>query len=108
VKLTTHLHIVPRSKNAWSYTATPPISLHGVVLSPFLRYQLNEGLNRPQHKENENMDRKFFRNVVKLTPWIRVLLEKLIVPQQIKKFPVFYGTRMFITVFTIARHWSLS
>jgi hypothetical protein len=23
VKLTTHLHLVPRSKNAWSYTSTP-------------------------------------------------------------------------------------
>jgi hypothetical protein len=33
VKLTTHLHLVPRSKNAWSYTATPPIRLYGIVLS---------------------------------------------------------------------------
>jgi hypothetical protein len=24
VKLTTHLHLVPRSKNKWSYTSTPP------------------------------------------------------------------------------------
>jgi hypothetical protein len=23
MKLTTHLHIVPRSKNEWSYTSTP-------------------------------------------------------------------------------------
>jgi len=23
VKLTTHLHLVPRRKNAWSYTSTP-------------------------------------------------------------------------------------
>jgi hypothetical protein len=33
VKLTTHLYLEPRSKNAWSYTSTPPIRLHGVVLS---------------------------------------------------------------------------
>jgi hypothetical protein len=33
VKLTTHLRIVPRSKNEWSYISTPPIRLHGVVLS---------------------------------------------------------------------------
>jgi hypothetical protein len=33
VKLTTHLHLVPRSKNEWSYTFTHPIRLHGVVLS---------------------------------------------------------------------------
>jgi hypothetical protein len=33
VKLTTHLHLVPRAKNEWSYTAIPPTRLHGVVLS---------------------------------------------------------------------------
>jgi hypothetical protein len=33
MKLTTHLHLVPRSKNEWSYTSTPPESLHGVALS---------------------------------------------------------------------------
>ena len=38
-----------------------------------------------------------------LTPWGRVLLEKLV-----KKFPAFYGTRRFITVLTSARHLSLS
>jgi hypothetical protein len=33
VKLTTHLHLVPRSKNEWSYTSSSPIYLQGVVLS---------------------------------------------------------------------------
>jgi hypothetical protein len=33
VKLTAHLHLVPRSKNEWSYNSTPSIRLHGVVLS---------------------------------------------------------------------------
>jgi len=33
VKLTTHLHLLPSSENAWSYTSTPPVCLHGVVLS---------------------------------------------------------------------------
>jgi hypothetical protein len=28
-----HLHIVPRSKNEWSYTSTHPIRLHSMVLS---------------------------------------------------------------------------
>jgi hypothetical protein len=32
-----------------------------------------------------------------------VLLEKLIVTQLVKKFPAFYGSRKFITVFTRAR-----
>jgi hypothetical protein len=43
-----------------------------------------------------------------LTLWGRDLLEKLIVTQLVKKFPAFYGTWRFITVFTRARHWSLS
>jgi len=38
----------------------------------------------------------------------RVLLEKLTGLQLFKKFPAFYGTRRFITVFTSARHLSLS
>jgi hypothetical protein len=43
-----------------------------------------------------------------LTPWSRVLFEKLTVLQLVKKFPAFYGTRKFITTFTSARHMSLS
>jgi hypothetical protein len=31
--LTTHLHLVPRSKNEWRYTFNLPIRLHGVVLN---------------------------------------------------------------------------
>jgi hypothetical protein len=42
-------------------------------------------------------------------PWCRILFEKLIVIQLIKKYPCFlHGTRSFITVFTKARHWTLS
>jgi hypothetical protein len=33
MKLTTHLHLVLRSRNAWSYTSTTPICLYGVMLS---------------------------------------------------------------------------
>jgi hypothetical protein len=43
-----------------------------------------------------------------LTPWSRVLLEKLTVYQLVKKFPTFYGTRKFITAFTSAHQLSLS
>jgi len=43
-----------------------------------------------------------------LTPWSRVLLEKVTVFQLVKKFPAFYGTRRFITACTSARHLSLS
>jgi hypothetical protein len=43
-----------------------------------------------------------------MTPCSRVLLEKLIVTQLVKKIPVFYGIRRFITVYTRSRLWSLS
>jgi hypothetical protein len=43
-----------------------------------------------------------------LTPWSVVLLENLTGSQLVKKFPAFYGTRRFITVFTSSRHLSLS
>ena len=43
-----------------------------------------------------------------LTPWCRVLFEKLTGLQLVKKFPAFYGTRRFITAFTSFRHPSLS
>ena len=43
-----------------------------------------------------------------LTPWSRVLLEKLTGSQLVKKFPAFYGNRRFITAHTSVRHLSLS
>jgi len=43
-----------------------------------------------------------------LTPWCRVLLEKLTGLQLVKKFSAFHGTRRFITAFTSVRHLSLS
>ena len=43
-----------------------------------------------------------------LTTWSTVLLDKLTGSQLVKEFPAFYGTRMFITAFTSARHLSLS
>ena len=42
-----------------------------------------------------------------LIPYRSVHLEELTGLQLVKKFPVFYGTRMFITSFTRARHLSL-
>jgi len=43
-----------------------------------------------------------------LTPWYRILLEKLAGLQLVKKFPAFHGTRRFITALTSVRHLSLS
>jgi hypothetical protein len=44
----------------------------------------------------------------KLTPLIRSYLQKLTDPDTVKKFPAFYGTRRFVTVFITAHHPSLS
>ena len=43
-----------------------------------------------------------------LTPWCRVVLEKLTDLQPAKKFPAFHGTRRFITALTSICHLSLS
>ena len=43
-----------------------------------------------------------------LTPWCRVLLEKLTGLQLVKKFPAFHGTRRFITALTSVRQLFLS
>jgi hypothetical protein len=43
-----------------------------------------------------------------LTAWFRILFEKLIVTQLVKKIMLSYGTRRFITMFTQVRHWTLS
>ena len=51
---------------------------------------------------------EFSRHTYLLTPWCRVLLEKLTGLQLVKKFAAFHGTRRFITVLTSVRHLSLS
>ena len=53
-------------------------------------------------------EQSFFICHYLLTPWCRVLLEKLIGLQLVKKFPAFNGTRRFITALTSVRHLSLS
>jgi len=47
-------------------------------------------------------------NTYLLTPWCRVLLEKLTGLQLVKKFQAFHGTRRFITALTSFRHLSIS
>ena len=46
-------------------------------------------------------------DVYLLTPWCRVLLEKLTGLQLVKKFHAFHGTRRFITALTSVRQLSL-
>jgi len=47
-------------------------------------------------------------NTYLLTPWSRVLLEKLTGTAASQEIPRIFGTRRFITVLTSARHLSLS
>jgi len=42
--------------------------------------------------------------IIIIIAWSRDHPEKLIVPQLVKKFLAFYGTRRFITAFTTACH----
>ena len=56
-----------------------------------------------------NQTRHFIvSKIILLTPWCRVLLEKLTGLQLVKKFPAFHGTRRFITALTSIRNLSLS
>lgn len=48
------------------------------------------------------------RNSTELTPCSWVLAVKLTGPELVKKFPVFYGTRSFITSSRVAHHLTLS
>jgi hypothetical protein len=47
---------------------------------------------------------KWIAQIMLLTPWSRVVLEKLRGSRLVKKFPAFYGARRFITAFTSARN----
>ena len=56
---------------------------------------------------NEILSKQLLLNYL-LTPWCRVLLEKLTGLQLVKKFLAFHGTRRFITALTSFRHLSLT
>jgi len=51
---------------------------------------------------------KFIQVFNQASPCSIVLLDKLIVPQLVKKLPAFYGIPGFITLFMRARHLFLS
>ena len=55
-----------------------------------------------------DMDRVLYLLTYLLTPWNRVLLEKLTGSAASQEIPRIFGTPKFITVLTSARHLSLS
>ena len=64
---------------------------------------------RTLHKSHICMYLKYIHlDTYLLTPWCRVLFEKLTGSAASQEIPRIFGTRMFITVLTSARHLSLS
>ena len=70
-----------------------------------LLYQTLQGIPSPQLPDAQkhiffslSVTKNFYHYL--LTPWCRVLLEKLTGLQLVKKCPAFYGTRRFITALT--------
>jgi hypothetical protein len=79
---------------------------HGATLNK-LRSLVPKIKNWYKNK-NELQDHTYLLLTYLLTPWSRVLLEKLTGLQLVKKLPTFYGTRRFITAFASALQRSLS
>ena len=100
-----HLNIILPTTSVspkWSITLRfPHQNLAYASLLPHTRY-----MPRPSHSVCIIIIIIFI--IIIITPWCRVLLEKLTDLQLVKKFPAFHGTRRFITALTSVRHLSLS
>ena len=101
--------MVPHLQSFWQAWRT--FVLYLIITAQQFRQLITDFLCLISHNDYKND----WQNVVAyllltylLTPWSRVLLEKLTGLQLVKKFPAFHGTRMFITALTSVRHLSLS
>jgi hypothetical protein len=90
-------------KNAWSYTSTPQIRLHGVVLKYLIKLSYwssnQEELCLP--KTELTLHTSYTKNCVHLNSaaaYSKWTVEKLIVARLVTKSPAFYGTRSFISL----------
>jgi len=72
-----------------------------VTIHMRLRHQMKISLHQGIH---DTINSVTYLLTYLLTPWCRVLLEKLTVLQLVKKFPAFHGTPRFITALTSVRH----
>jgi hypothetical protein len=61
-----HIHLLPRSKNECSYTSTPPIRIHGVVLS--LKHRDNLLAFTFNNNNNNNNNNRESTMIWKLKP----------------------------------------
>jgi hypothetical protein len=63
--------------------------------------QVHQTRNRRFHRRKRCNILYILRWVTgRITPWSKVLLEKLTITQLVKKFPAFYANRRFVTVLT--------
>ena len=85
-----------QNRSSWIETRPTATSSTTYSVSPSL------GSNASRHDVHVNL------LTYLLTPWCRVLLEKLTGLQLVKKFPAFHRIRRFITTITSVRHLSLS
>jgi hypothetical protein len=97
---------VRRSNMQLQTSSSPPLLLGSK--EPLSTLILNTLCVRPSVCETVQKRNLWLLLFYLLTPWSRVLLEKLTGSQLVKKFYVFYGTRKFITAFTRACQLSLS
>ena len=92
--------------NSWPYLETDVVGYHHPVLhvvSHALIFRCGELLSCIKAVPFYGI---LFLNLLTYlpTPWRGVLLEKLTGSRLIKKFPTFYGTQRFVTIFTSATH----
>ena len=113
VSLSAQFMMFQRHYDIWNMGTICPETQHNIriwtkslVTSPWKTQILhNSRLHAISHM---NIQWSSQINTNQLIPWGRVLSEKLIIPQLIKKFPTFYGTPRFVTTFTSTCHLSLS
>ena len=81
--------------------------MHRIVLSSVALLAVPD-LSALSHKRHGIRKITTYLLTYVLTPWSRVLLEKLIGSAASQEIPRIFGTRRFLTVLTSARHLSLS
>jgi len=88
--------------------AIPPVSLYTFVaqMTTALGLLIHAVCHRNSEANGPCVAAKML--IYFLTSWSRVLLDKLIGSQLVKKLPAFYGTLRFITAFASAHHPPLS
>jgi len=85
------------NKRVWKYVNL----LHYNRWKPTTRTMRPANTTPPRYLEGDTTHTQHM-NTYLLTPWSKVLLEKLTDFQLVKKFSTFYGTRRFINAFMLA------